>query len=84
MKIFTIGKVTMALTEFQKEFRNTLLKISNDTDFSYAHYIAAETDKVRQEIIDGINNGILKTEDDVAEVTKKLSPVYHLIKDKRD
>lgn len=74
----------MALTEFQKEFRNTLLKISDDTDFSYAHYLSARTDEVRQEIIDGINDGTIKTEDDVAEITKKMSPVYHLIKDKRD
>ena len=66
----------MALTEFQQEFRTALLKITDNIDFIYAHYLASRKDEVRQEIIDGINNGSITTKNDVRAITVKMSPSY--------
>lgn len=66
----------MALTEFQQEFRTTLLKISDDIKFIYANYLMADKDEIRQEIIDGINNGTITTESDVSKITIKQSRGY--------
>lgn len=69
----------MSLTEFQQEFKNTLLKITDDKYFIYAHYLAADNDKNRQTIIDNINNGIFKNKNDVANFTKQFFPVWQLL-----
>ena len=45
-------------------------------DEIYAEYLFARTDEVRQEIIDGINNGTITSIDDVDDITDKMSPVY--------
>lgn len=66
----------MALTEFQKEFRTALLKISDDMKFIYANYLLADKDDVRQQIIVGINNGSITTKDDVRRITIKQSRGY--------
>lgn len=68
--------INMALTEFQQEFKTALLNITDNIDFIYAHYLAARKDEVRQEIIDGINNGIIKTKNDVRVITIKQAPTY--------
>lgn len=74
----------MALTEFQKEFRTALLKITDDIKFIYANYLLADNDIVRQEIIDGIYNNKIITKDDVRRITIKQSKGYKagLISDK--
>ena len=72
----------MAMNEFQKIFRDTMYKITDNIQFINAEYLFARTDEVRQEIINGINNNILKSEDDVSELTKKMSPCYDILKAK--
>lgn len=67
----------MPLTEFQQEFKNTLLTITDDIDEIYAEYKFARTDEVRQEIIDGIKNGSITSIDDVDDITDKMSPAYN-------
>ena len=74
MILVKIG-INMPLTEFQQTFKNTLLRITDDIDEIYTEYQFARTDEVRQEIIDGINNGAIKTIDDVDEITDKMSPI---------
>ena len=66
----------MALNEFQKLFKETLLKITDDVDDIYAEYLAARKDEVRQEIIDKINSGEITLMEDVMKITEKMSPVY--------
>lgn len=66
----------MALTEFEQKFKKALLSITDDIDEIYAEYLFARTDEVRQQIIDGINNGSITSIDDVDEITDKMSPVY--------
>lgn len=67
--------MTIKYSEF-KPFETSVMKITEDFDFIKAHYLAARTDNVRQQIIDGIKNGSIKTKDDIREITKKLSPAY--------
>ena len=67
----------MALTEFEQLFKNTMLKITDDIDEIYAEYLFARTDNIRQQIIDGINNGSITSIDDVDDITDKMSPVYN-------
>lgn len=64
------------LTEFEQIFKKTLLTLTNDTSEIYAQYLCARNDKVRQQIIDLVQQGKIKNMDDVAEVTYKLSPAY--------
>jgi len=66
----------VALTEFEQKFKNAMLNITDDINDIYAEYLFARKDEVRQEIIDGINNGTITTMDDVNEITDKMSPVY--------
>lgn len=65
--------------EFILKFKEAMLKITNDKQFIKSEYLFARTDEVRQEIIDGINEGILKNEEDISLWTLKMSPVYHLL-----
>lgn len=64
------------LTEFEQLFKNTLLTITDDIDEIYAEYLFARTDKVRQEIINGIKAGVIKNMDDVGEITCKMTPAF--------
>ena len=57
-------------------FKQSLMKITDDLFFIKAHYLAARTDETRQRIIDGINLGIIKTKDDIRNITMKMSPTY--------
>lgn len=66
----------MALTEFEQLFKKTLLTLTNDIDEIYAQYLCARNDKIRQQIIDLVQKGKLKSMDDVADITYKLSPAY--------
>ena len=66
----------MALTDFQQKFKTALLNITDDIDFIYAHYLAARFDDTRQKIIDGINNGTIKTKNDIRAITIKQAPTY--------
>ena len=66
----------MALTVFQQKFKNALLNITDNIDDIYAEYLFARVDEVRQEIIDGINNGTIQTIDDVDEITMQMTPMY--------
>lgn len=68
----------MALTEFQQEFKDTLLKITDDKQSIYAEYLAANNDKHRQIIIDKINSGEYTHINDVSNYTKKLSPIWQM------
>ena len=74
----------MALTDFQIKFRMALLKITDDIQYIYGLYLQARTDEVRQQIIDGINNGTIKTEDDVFAITIKQAKGYQLLADNDD
>lgn len=67
--------MTIKYSEY-KPFETALLKITDDIDDIYAEYLFARTDEVRQEIIDGIENGTITSMDDVDEITDKMSPVY--------
>lgn len=71
--------IIMALTDFQIQFRNTLLKITDDIPYIYGFYLQARTDDIRQQIIDGINNGKIKTEEDVFKITIKQAKGYKLL-----
>lgn len=77
MKILTrIYNMTIKYSEF-KPFETSVMNITDDFDFIKAHYLAARTDVIRQQIIDGIKDGLIKTKDDIREITKKLSPAYN-------
>lgn len=65
--------------EFILKFKETMLKVTNDLPRIKATYLFARTDEVRQEIIDGINSGLFKSDDDCLKHTQKMSPVYHLL-----
>ena len=66
----------MTLTSFEELFRKTLLTITDSIDDIHAEYLFARTDEVRQEIIDGVNSGKLKTMDDVADLTFEYCPAH--------
>ena len=53
------------MTELQKQFIKSFGKIKNDLRFSFKIYTAAKNDETRQKIIDGIEDGTLKTESDI-------------------
>ena len=53
------------------------MTITDDIDEIYAEYLFARTDEVRQQIIDGINDGSITSIDDVDDITDKMSPVYN-------
>lgn len=67
--------MTIKYSEY-KPFEDALLDITNDKDEIKAEYLFARTDEVRQEIIDGIKNGSIKTMDDVGDITIKMSATY--------
>lgn len=67
----------MPLTEFQQEFKTSLLNITDNIDFIYAHYLAARKDEVRQKIIDGINNGTITSKNDIRAITIQQAPTYN-------
>ena len=71
----------MALTDFQKIFRKALLQITDDIEFIYIEYLSSRTDEIRQEIIDGINNGTIKTKNDVRAITIKQAKGYQYLVD---
>lgn len=71
----------MTLTAFQQEFKDTLLKITDDKEYIYGFYLQARTDEIRQQIIDGIKNGTIKTEDDILAITITMSPGYEYLKE---
>lgn len=59
-----------------REYKKSVHTITDDILFMKASYLQARKDDVRQEIIDGINNGILKTKNDVRAITIKQAPTY--------
>jgi len=61
------------------QFKKALNKITSEKDFIKTHYLTARNNEVRQQIIDGINNGFIKNKDDIRKITIKMSPIYHLI-----
>ena len=63
-------------SEFILNFKQSLMKITDDLFFIKAHYLAARTDETRQKIIDGINDGTINTQNDIRNITMKMSPVY--------
>ena len=67
--------MTIKYSEF-KPFETAVMTITEDFDFIKAHYLAARSDKIRQTIINGIKEGLIKTKDDIRDITKKLSPAY--------
>ena len=62
--------------EVLREYKKSLYKITDDILSVKASYLQARVDEVRQEIIDGINNGTIQTIDDVDEITMQMSPMY--------
>ncbi|MCR4880646.1 MAG: hypothetical protein K6A44_01655 [bacterium] len=68
--------MTIKYSDF-KPFEDAVKKITDNFDFIKAHYLAARKDEVRQEIIDGINNGTIKTKNDVRAITIKQAPTYN-------
>lgn len=67
--------MTIRYSEY-KPFEDAMKKIIDDDEEIKAEYLFARTDEVRQEIIDGINNGTITSIDDVDDITDKMSPVY--------
>ena len=59
------------------EYKNAIHKITDNLEFLKASYLQARKDEVRQEIIDGINNGTIKTKNDVRAITIKQAPTYN-------
>ena len=57
-------------------YKEAIHKITDDLEFLKASYLQARKDDVRQEIIDGINNGTIQTIDDIQEITIKQAPTY--------
>lgn len=58
------------------QFKEALNKITDEKDFIKAHYLTARNDEIRQQIIDGINKGLIKNKDDIRKITVKMSPIY--------
>ena len=48
----------MSLTEFEKSYKNTLLKLTDDIDEIYSTYVCLQTDKIRQKVIEQLYNEI--------------------------
>lgn len=63
--------------EILREYKKSVHTITEDILFMKASYLQARKDDVRQEIIDGINNGTLKTKNDVRAITIKQAPTYN-------
>ena len=63
------------------EYNKAIHKITEDLTFLKATYLQARTDNIRQKIIDGINNGTIKTESDVLNITITMAPGYEYIKE---
>ena len=60
----------------KKQFYEYVSKIDNSEDFIKAHYLFARHDEVRNEIIDGIKNGVIIKKNDIRKITIKQSPGY--------
>ena len=67
--------MTIKYSEY-KPFEDAMKKITDDDDEIKAEYLFARTKEVRQQIIDGINDGSISSIDDVDDITDKMSPVY--------
>ena len=65
----------MDKVNFEK-FREVVSKVIDDFDDIKAEFLFARTDEVRQQIIDGINDGSINNEDDINEITIQQSPVW--------
>lgn len=63
----------MALTDFEKSYKNTLLKLTDDIDEIYSTYVCLQTDKIRQKVIDGINNDSISSLDDIDDIILEIS-----------
>ena len=64
-----------------REYKKSVYTITDDILFMKASYLQARKDVVRQEIIDGINNGIIKSKDDIDAITIKQAKGYQWLVD---
>lgn len=58
------------------DYKEAIHKITDNLEFLKASYLQARKDEVRQKIIDGINNGTIKTKNDIRAITIKQAPTY--------
>ena len=63
----------MALTEFEKSYKSALLKLTDDIDEIYSTYVCLQTDKIRQKVIDGINNGYISSLEEIDDIILEMS-----------
>ena len=63
--------------EILNQYEEAIHTLTDDFSFFKASYLQARKDDVRQGIIDGINNGTIKTKDDVRAITIKQAPTYN-------
>lgn len=63
--------------EILNQYEKAIYTLTDDFLFFKASYLQARKDDVRQEIIDGINNGAIKTKNDVRAITIKQAPTYN-------
>ena len=66
------------------EYKEAVLKITDNLEFLKATYLQARNDEVRQEIIDGIKSGTIKTKNDVRAITIKQAKGYQLLVENGD
>ena len=64
-----------------QDYEKAVHSITDDFYFFKASYLQARKDEVRQEIIDGINNGTITTKNDVRAITIKQAPTYEYMKE---
>ena len=62
-----------------REYKKSIHTITDDILFMKASYLQARKDEVRQEIINGINRGAIKTKNDIRAITIKQSPIYNYL-----
>ena len=62
-----------------REYKKSIHTITDDILFMKASYLQARKDEVRQEIINGINSGAIKTKNDIRAITIKQSPIYNYL-----
>lgn len=65
--------------EILKQYEEAIHRITDDFSFFKASYLQARKDEVRQEIIDGINNGTIKSKNDVRTITIKQAKGYQYL-----
>lgn len=64
-----------------RDYEKAIHSLTEDFNFFKASYLQARKDEVRQEIIDGINNGTITSKNDVRAITIKQAKGYQWLVD---